>query len=57
MAETMRTMKGKAVLSINAHPDIKKVFTGFNMHDVEINYTVGGGGKGQGRKELIIRNF
>ncbi|MDO9081185.1 MAG: DNA adenine methylase [Desulfuromonadales bacterium] len=57
MAETMRSMKGKAILSINAHPEIEKVFEGFDTREIEINYTVGGGGKGQGRKELIVKNF
>jgi DNA adenine methylase len=38
-------------------PDMKKVFTGFKMNTVDIDYTVGGGGKGKGRKELIIQNW
>jgi DNA adenine methylase len=56
MAELLRTMQGKAVLSINDHPEIRAVFAGLPMETVKINYTIGGGGKGADRAELIIRN-
>ncbi len=56
MAELMRTMKGKSMLSINDHPDIRRVFGEFEMEVVDINYIVGGG-KGAAWKELIIYNW
>lgn len=54
MAELMRTIKGKAILSINDHPDIRAIFGEFQMEEVGIDYMVGGGGKAAARIELII---
>ncbi|MEN8134335.1 MAG: DNA adenine methylase [Thermodesulfobacteriota bacterium] len=57
MAGVMKKMKGKAVLSINKHPEIEEVFAGFKVREVPINYTVGGAGRGRQRTELIYTNF
>jgi DNA adenine methylase len=57
IAEAMRTMKGSAILTINDHPEMRKIFKGFRMETVEINYTIGGAGKGQNRRELIFQNW
>ena len=57
MARLMREMKGKAVLSINDHPDIRACFAGLQMDEVPITYQVGGGGKGVERMELIIYSW
>jgi DNA adenine methylase len=57
LADIMRNITGKAILSINDHPDIRRVFDGFPMESIGINYTVGGGGRGAARRELIIRNW
>jgi len=57
MTELMRTMSGKAILSINDHPTIRDIFQEFEMKGVNIKYTVGGGQKAKQAKELIIRNF
>jgi DNA adenine methylase len=56
MATLMRTIKGKAMLSINDHPDIRRCFEGFHVVEVPIKYTVGGG-QGVDRIELIISNW
>ncbi|MCF6265216.1 MAG: hypothetical protein L3J57_01570 [Desulfuromusa sp.] len=58
MAKLMRSMQGKAILSINDHPEIREVFKGLPFDTVGINYTVGGGGqKSAKRQELIIKNW
>ena len=57
MASMMRSLKGKALISLNDHPDIRRVFDGFQMDAVPIQYTVGGGGKGVDRMELIIYSW
>ncbi len=57
MAEMMRTVKGKMIVTINDHLDMRKVFDGFRVETAKINYTVGGGGKGQDRQEMIIMNW
>ena len=54
MAQTLRNLKGKAIVSINDHPAIREVFQGFHMESLDITYTVGGGAKGADRKELVI---
>ncbi|MEC4599614.1 hypothetical protein VPD39_22035, partial [Burkholderia vietnamiensis] len=40
-------------VSLNDHPDIRRVFDGFHIETVPIQYTVGGG-RGVERNELII---
>jgi DNA adenine methylase len=57
LAEAMRSIKGKAILTINDHPEMKEAFTGFRTQTVEISYTVGGSGKGKNRKEMIVMNW
>lgn len=57
MAAMLRHIKGKAIVSLNDHPDIRSAFTGFEMDTVDIAYTVGGGGKAADRKELIIYSW
>jgi DNA adenine methylase len=57
MADLMRRIKGKAILSINDHPEIRAAFQGFQMDVVDIVYTVGGGDRQAPRKELIIYSW
>ena len=54
MAEALRQLKGKAMVSINDHPAIREVFSGLHMESLDISYTVGGGGKAAPRTELVI---
>lgn len=44
MADLMARLKGKAILSLNNHPDIRRIFGAFQMDVTDIKYTVGGGG-------------
>lgn len=53
LAQVMTQIKGKAVLSINDHPDIRRVFKGMRSEALSTRYTVGGGaGKEVG--ELLV---
>lgn len=54
LASTLRGLQGKAIVSLNDHPDIRQAFEGMHMETVKINYTVGGGGKPAERTELLI---
>jgi len=57
MAARLRSIKGKAVVSINDHPEIRACFDGFDMESLEIDYTVGGGANRAARQELIIYSW
>ena len=57
MAELMGRLKGKAILSLNDHPDIRRVFGRFQMNTTGIQYNVGGGGRAVERRELIIYSW
>ncbi|PUA16823.1 DNA adenine methylase [Glaciimonas sp. PCH181] len=58
MADFMRTCKGKVMVSINDHPDIRAVFEGFTMMGIDIKYSMGSvhGQPGTSR-ELVITNW
>lgn len=53
MAEVLAQIKGKAIISLNDHPDIRRVFSRYHIESTEITYTVGGG-KGQQAREVLI---
>ena len=40
MADVLRKLQGKAIISLNDHPDIREVFQGFQIHETELQYTV-----------------
>jgi DNA adenine methylase len=54
MAGVMRELKGRAILSINDHPQIRQCFAGLHMETIPISYSVAGGGKAVERTELLI---
>ncbi|MCS4509122.1 DNA adenine methylase [Xylophilus ampelinus] len=56
MAQLMRRMKGKAILSINDHPEIRECFAGLHFEVAPVEYTVGGGA-GVERNELLISSW
>lgn len=54
LASTMRGLQGKALLSINDHPDVRRCFDGLHMEALDISYTVGGGARAAERRELAV---
>lgn len=56
MASTLRILKGRAILTINDHPDIRTLFDWLPHDLVPIHYTIGGG-KGAPRREVIYRTW
>lgn len=54
MAVMMKEIKGKAIISLNDHPDIRRVFKDFHIETTDIKYTVGGGKGSQAREVLIF---
>lgn len=57
MAQMLRHLQGRAIVSLNDHPDIRRIFAGLQMDAVPIQYQVCGGGKAVARTELIIYSW
>lgn len=57
MADLAASIQGKMIISINDCAKIRSVFKGLKMRSVGITYTVGGGGRSGGKKELIITSW
>ncbi|MFZ6775788.1 DNA adenine methylase [Undibacterium sp. Ji83W] len=58
MAEFMKTCKGKVMVSINDHPDIREAFNGLHMMGLDIKYSVSNThGQPETSKELVIMNW
>lgn len=58
MAEIMRSVKGRVMLSINDHPDIRRIFAGLNTLEIGIKYSVGNNhGEVATSTELVITNW
>lgn len=58
MADQLRQGKARFLMSINDVPDVRKVFKGFKMTEVQTKYTVAKAeGRSTPRQELMISNF
>ncbi len=59
MADFMRRCKGKVMVSINDHPDIRRVFEGFHFETVDIRYSTANQrqGKAEVSSELVIMKW
>ncbi len=56
MAETLAGIKGRFILSLNDHPEVRRIFAGFDVEEVANRYTTGGQAKAKMVTELIISN-
>ena len=56
MAEQLRGIQGRFILSLNDHPDVRRIFASFNIEGAEVRYTVGGMNKSKVAGEVIITN-
>lgn len=54
LAEAMASLKGRAILTINDHPEMRRLFDRFPAKTVPIRYTIGGGA-GVARRERIYQ--
>jgi DNA adenine methylase len=58
IAEKLKSIKGKALISVNDIPEMSKAFKGFSRKVVKVGYSMGNRhGKGARRKELILRTW
>lgn len=55
MAERLRGIRGRFILSLNDHPEVRRIFTGFSFQAEELTYSIGHKGASAAR-EVIIRN-
>lgn len=53
LADVLRVLKGRFTLTINDHPDMRRVFSGFRHRSVPITYTLGGGSAAKSTRELV----
>jgi len=57
MAELASSIKGHMIIRINDHPDIRAVFSGLPVIEIDYQYTVGGSGKASDCVELAFGNW
>lgn len=58
MAEALRGLKGRFLLSINDVPEIRETFSGFELTEVRTSYSISKGSDSPGaRAELLIANW
>lgn len=53
LAAVLAGLKGKAIVTLNDHPDVRELFKNFVIEATDIRYTVGGGA-GVERSEVVI---
>ena len=53
MAEMLRGLKGRFILSLNDRPEVRETFAGFDLEEVSVAYTINGPTAGP-RGELLI---
>ncbi|MFV0679424.1 DNA adenine methylase [Ottowia sp.] len=57
LADLMRSIKGKMIVSTNDIPQMRAAFSGLQMERVELTYTVAKTGQRSRAGELVIRSF
>lgn len=58
LSNILHTIKGKFLLTINDHPEVRKWYEGFTMREIEVTYSVSRSiAARRGYKELIITNY
>lgn len=58
LRDKLKNLKGKFLLTINDHEKVREWYKGFNIKEVEVNYSVSRAAEGRGKyKELIITNY
>lgn len=54
MAELLAGLQGRFILSLNDHPDVRAIFAGFQIEEVQTTYSIGGNDNAKKVGELII---
>jgi DNA adenine methylase len=56
LKERLEAIRGKAILTVNDHPQLRALFSAWTREEVALRYTVGGGA-GRVARELILRTW
>lgn len=56
MAQQLRGIRGKFILSLNDHPEVRRIFDGFTIEGEKVLYTIGGMNNAKLTGEVIISN-
>lgn len=54
MAEVLGSLKGQFLLSLNDHPDVRDIFSAFEIETVNTSYSLGGNHHAKAVQEVII---
>lgn len=54
MAQQLRGIRGRFILSLNEHPEVRRIFAGFTFREERLSYSVGGNGNAKPVGEVII---
>jgi len=57
LRDCLSGIQGKFLLSINDHPETRKLYAGFNIEEVKVRYSICKSDKGSVYKELLISNY
>ena len=57
LAGVLAGIKGKFILTLNDHPEARRIFARFNLTDITTRYSVGGTARQKKVGEVLIRNF
>lgn len=58
LAALARSIQGRMIISVNDIPEMRKAFKGLSMTTLDIQYSVGGGGRSKSAsRELVISNL
>lgn len=57
MAEALKGIKGRFILSLNDRPEVRDIFKGFRLTAVDTTYSIAGRGNAKKAGELLISNL
>jgi len=58
LRDKLKGIKGKFLVTINDHPQVREWYEGFNIKEVKVNYSISKDSKARREyRELIITNY
>lgn len=57
LADTLEKISGRFILSLNDHPEVRRIFGAFQIFEVDTTYTIAKGASAQEVTELLIHNL